>query len=100
VIQYSVELALRQNKGQKILSTRTIKLIEPLSKKEIVFKINKDRLRLTNGQTLQLLVNNRVVTEKSFTVLPPIWYFLRAYGFWLILPAFLIVGFYLVKWRF
>ncbi len=100
VIQYSVKVELRDKKSQRILVSKTLRLVEPLSKKEITFKISKDQLQLASGQTLQLLINQQIVAEKAYTALPSALYFLRTYGFWLLLPVFLIIGFYLVKWRF
>jgi transglutaminase-like putative cysteine protease len=97
--EYFVKLALRDKTSKKTLSSKTVKLIEPLSSKELKMRLSGQQLRLGSKQTLELVINGRVIKEASYSVLSPGTMFLKNYGIWLSLPGLLLVAFALVKWR-
>lgn len=99
VINYQLKVALQDKSSQQIIASQTVSAMAPLSTQSLEWTLAKDKLTPGSGQTLQFLVNQKVVGEEPYTVLSPFWYFVQNYGFWLLLVMITVGYFLFSKWR-
>ena len=97
---YEIKLTLKDSQNQEVLSSQLLSVIAPLSRREIILKIPKNKLRQAGTGTYILFANKQKLKAIDYTVRNEIGYYFEKYRLALFGLGFVLLVYFLVKWRF